>query len=136
MKINVFLITVLVTILLVACSKNRLESTDDGTIEPPKISTLVVPATFNWSTGKTITVNIVGLPTLLPVKSTLTIGLKDGTQLYKNFQDMSQSFRIIVTIPAIENSLRLKYGTVTYDFPITGDKADFSFIPTIQDKDI
>jgi len=133
MKKNFLIIMALATVVLASCSKNKIGSIDPVNNEPTKINDIIVPAAFTWSTGKIITINVTGLPTILPVKSTLTIGGTDGTQLYKDFHDMSQDLTIKITVPAIETVLKLTYGSVTYDVPITGRKADFSFIPVIQD---
>ena len=127
---NKFLVsTVLALLVLVSCSKNRFDTDVPVIKTPTKISDLVAPASFTWSTAKTVTVNVTGLPTLEPVKSTLIIGLTDGTQLYKSFHDMGLNLTVKVTIPAIQNALKITYGSMTYEMPVIAEKADFSFIP-------
>jgi hypothetical protein len=133
MKNNSFFLAVLVAVVFLGCSKNRFDTNQPVIKEPTKISDLVVPATFPWSTAKTVTVNVTGLPTLDPVYSTLIIGLTNGTQLYKDFHDMSQNLTVKISIPAIETALKIKFGSVSYDVPINVNTADFSFIPIIQD---
>lgn len=92
-----------------------------------------VSSSFDWSTSSTIDVNITGLPTERPVYSTLTISLNDGSSLYQGTHEMSKTITIPVVIPANETHLKLKYGTVEYDLPITGKTAAFSFIPVVTD---
>jgi len=133
MEKKFLIIMALATVVLVSCSKDKIGSIDPVNNEPTKINDIIVPTAFTWSTGKMITINVTGLPTIFPVTSTLVIGSTDGTELYKDFHDMSQDLTIKVTVPAIETVLKLTYGSVTYDVPITGSKADFSFIPVIQD---
>ena len=89
--------------------------------------------TFSWSTGSNVTLNITGLPTIVSVKNTLTISLQNGTTVFSNLHFMDQNLIINLTVPTTEKELTLKYGTTSYAVPIVNNKADFSFIPVIQD---
>ncbi|NVO21514.1 MAG: hypothetical protein HXX13_17565 [Bacteroidetes bacterium] len=93
-----------------------------------------ISSTFNWSTSKTVNVNITGLPTQDLVISTLIISLNDGSMLYQEAHDMSQSKAIQIIVPNVEQSIKLKYGSEEYTLPIDNNKVDFSFIPVLQDK--
>jgi NurA-like 5'-3' nuclease len=115
-------------IFLFSCRK-------ENNFTPPykNFSEIQVSSEFNWSTGKTVEVTITGIPTEIPVNSTLTISLKDGSNLYQGFYDMSQSTIIKLGIPDSETEIRLKYGNVEHILPVTGNKVEFSFIPTVVD---
>jgi hypothetical protein len=105
-------------------------------IIPPSTGNLKdikVSSTFNWSTSKTVDVNITGLPTEIPVISTLIISLSDGSSLYQGWHDMSQSRIIKILVPAVIDKIKLKYGTQEYILPLNDNKVDFSFIPIVQD---
>lgn len=105
-------------------------------IIPPSTGNLKdikVSSTFNWSTSKTVDVNITGLPTEIPVISTLIISLGDGSSLYQGWHNMSQSGIIKIVVPVVADKVKLRYGTTEYILPISDNKVDFSFIPIIQD---
>ncbi len=88
---------------------------------------------FNWSTGNPVTLNITGLPTVVSVKNTLTISLQNGTTVFSHLHLLDQNLSLNLTIPSTEKELMLKYGSTTYMIPVVNNKADFSFIPVIQD---
>ena len=88
---------------------------------------------FNWSTGSTVTLNITGLPTEVPVKNTLTISFQNGSTVFSQLHSMDQNLTLNLTVPTTDTELGLKYGSTTYLVPIINNKADFSFIPVIQD---
>jgi len=117
-----------VLILLSSCRKEI----DDLPISG-KLKNIQVSPTFNWSTSKTIDVNISGLPTEIPVISTLIISLEDGSSLYQGAHDMNQTKVIQINVPVVVNKIKLKYGSVEYILAIEADKVDFSFIPKIVD---
>jgi len=95
------------------------------------IKEIQVASTFKWSTDKTVDVSITGLPTEIPVNSTLTISLNDGSNLYQGSYDMNQSKVIRINIPDSETEISLKYGSVEHILPVEGNRVDFSFIPLV-----
>lgn len=123
-----YFITLGVLILLSSCRKETDEIPISG-----KLNSIQVSPTFNWSTSKTIDVNITGLPTEIPVISTLIISLEDGSSLYQGSHAMNQTKVIQITVPVIADKIKLKYGSVEYILTIETDKVDFSFIPKIVD---
>lgn len=115
-------------LLLFSCNKE-----ENFTPTYKSLKEISVSSSFKWNTGKTVNVTITGLPTLIPVNSTLTISLNDGSSLYQGSYFMDQSTVIQVTIPDSETEIRLKYGSVEHILPVEGNKADFSFIPAVLD---
>jgi len=88
---------------------------------------------FDWSTGKLVELNIKGLPTVIPVFSTLTVSLEDGNILYQGRYEMSKNSVIKVAVPSQVNNLHIRYGNVGYSLPIVENKVNLSFIPEIQE---
>jgi len=129
---NFLLYLVIATVLATGCKKN-----DSGNITPdtpPKtLQDLNAPASFHWSTEMTVTLKITGLPTVVPVKSTLTVGLPNGTTLFSRLHQMDQNLTIDLSVPSTENQLILKYGSVQYPVSIVNNQASFSFIPVIEE---
>ena len=113
------------------CKKN----TDNPTpSKPSNLTELKASSTFTWSTGTPVTVSIQGLPTVIPVKSTLSISLKDGSVLYSDLHEMTQDLTLSLVIPSTENGLVLKYGSISYQVPVVNNNALFSFIPVVDNN--
>jgi hypothetical protein len=133
MKVNQLILMILVmsSVLYTGCKKNSEVPTPS---KPSNLTELQISSTFSWSTGIPITVSIQGLPTIIPVKSTLSISLKDGSVLYSALHEMDRNLTISMVIPSTENGLVLKYGSVSYQVPVVNSNASFSFIPVLDNK--
>lgn len=130
MKNSICVILVLVAGILTSCVK--FPYPDQGPVNPITKITLgnaKVPDSFSWNTSKSVDVIITGLPTIVTIKSTLSISLNDGTRLFSLYHDMSQNLDVIIIVPSATSSLILKYGTMEYSLDIINNKAEFSFIP-------
>ncbi len=123
------LISAITIVSFTSCEK----STDIVPSPQNDIEDIKFDGSFNWSTGNTVTLSITGLPTIVPVKNTLTISLKDGSSAFSSLHLLDQNLTLNLTVPSTEKELKLNYGTATYTVPIINNKADFSFIPVIQD---
>jgi len=92
-----------------------------------------VSSDFNWSTGKVVALHIMGLPTVLPVFSSLIVSVEDGNILYQGRHEMSKNLTLKVVVPNQVQSLNVRYGSMDYLLSILKDEATLSFIPEIQD---
>jgi len=123
------LIVFLVPLLfLTSCFKDE--------IIPPSVTQLEdisVSDHFDWSTGKTVELDIVGLPTTISVTATLSVSLSDGSEIYKGNHAMNHNLSLRLSIPGNEETIKVRYGTMNYTLPIVSGKATLSFIPEIQD---
>lgn len=131
MKNFAYLIFVLFFGLATACVKFP-SPTPSPIDKPSSIKSLEdtkISDNFSWSTSKNVEVIITGLPTLVTIKSTLTISLKDGTKLISLFHEMSQSLKLKIVVPYTTETIRLRYGSGVYDLDVKNNKVDFSFIP-------
>ena len=129
-KLKLFiLVSAISGVLFTSCEK-ILDDTSNAT--PSKLSELKVSDDFNWSTGNTIQLTITGLPTEVPVQSTLTISMTNGTTLFSEFHQMDQDLTLSITLPSSEKELVLKYGSLNQTVTILNNKADFSFIPAVS----
>jgi hypothetical protein len=126
---KLYLFFTLASILLVACSKEEI--TPDPTVTT--MDELQVEASFDWNTGQSIDLIIKGLPTTIPVKSTLSVSLPNGDLVYQGSQLMSDNTTLKLIIPVVHKQLLIKFGTNTYTVAISDGVANFSFIPEIVD---
>lgn len=130
-KIFAYLIFILFFGLATACVKFP-SPTPSPINKPSSIKSLEdtkISDNFSWSTSKNVEVNITGLPTIVTVKSTLTLSLIDGTKLISLFHEMSQNLKLKIIVPYTTETLTLKYGSMVYNLEIKNNKVDFSFIP-------
>ena len=75
----IFLISAISGMLFTSCKKSEVIAPD----QPSKtLNDLKASDSFNWSTGISVALKITGLPTVVPVKSTLTVSLTNGTSLF------------------------------------------------------
>ena len=126
---KLYLFFTLASILLVACSKEEI--TPDPTVTT--MDELQVEASFDWNTGQSIDLIIKGLPTTIPVKSTLSVSLPNGDLVYQGSHLMSDNTTLKLIIPVVHKQLLIKFGTNTYTVAISDGVANFSFIPEIVD---
>ncbi len=124
------MLTVIPGILFTSCKKN---DTVTPSSPPTTLQNLKVSGSFNWSTGNVVELKITGLPTTVPVKSTLMVSLPDGTNLFSRLHQMDENITIKLVVPNTAKELTLTFGTNTYPVVISGSQALFSFIPTIEE---
>lgn len=96
---------------------------------PKNLNELQADPDFLWSTENNVALQITGLPTEETVYAGLKIALTDGSVVYASNHRMDLDTTLNLLIPSTESSLKLKYGSKTYDVAISGKQATFSFIP-------
>ena len=126
---NIIFITLISSIGLISCIKQNLPG--PAPEEKTKLADAKVSDGFSWSTSKNVEVVITGLPTIVPVKNTLTITLPDGSKLYNAYHDMSVNLKLTLVIPSTITQLKLKFGSYDETLNIVNNKAEFSFIPVV-----
>jgi hypothetical protein len=133
-KIKQILILIFVATLVLSCVK--LDPPDRGIKPNEKLNEITVPGDFNWSTSTKVEVSITGLPTVIEIKNTLKITLAEGTTLYSALHNMSENVKISLTVPNETNSVVIIYGATHQNIPIVNKKAEFSFIPVVEDTEL
>ena len=127
-NLKVLLITAgLAGVLLTSCDKSDTPDTH------ATLSTLQADNSFSWTTGISVDLKITGMPTIIPVSSTLTIALENGSVLFTRLHPMDQNLSLNLVVPSNEKKLILKYGSVSYPVDIKASQAAFSFIPVLVD---
>jgi hypothetical protein len=123
----ILVIAGLAGVLLTSCDKSETPDTTTS------LSTLQADNAFSWTTAISVELKITGLPTVIPVSSTLTIALENGSVLFTRLHQMNQNLAINLIVPSDEKKLVLKYGSVSYPVDILANQANFSFIPVVVD---
>ncbi len=122
-KMTLFAIGALIA--LASCNKDG----DDTPINnnPDDFKDMVVQDNFNWRTSDEVTLNEEGLPTDYPASATLKVKRITGTEIYKRFTGIDESFSIELTIPETESQVIVQFNTIVDTVDIA--TANFSFIP-------
>jgi hypothetical protein len=123
----ILVIAGLAGVLLTSCDKSETPDTTTS------LSTLQADNAFSWTTAILVEMKVTGLPTVIPVSSTLTIALENGSVLFTRLHQMNQNLAINLIVPSDEKKLVLKYGSVSYPVDILANQANFSFIPVVVD---
>ncbi len=127
-------ITLMLALIVVFFSGCKKDDSPVPTELPGSLNELKAQESFNWSTGMPVVLSITGLPTQVPVKSTLSVSLPDGSVLFSSLHQMDKDLSLNLIVPTTVVNLVLKYGNQTYNVSITNGKATFSFIPVITEE--
>lgn len=124
---NLIILLFTSVLLFTACKKE----TDD--VLPPSLISenlgdLKASDSFTWSTDTKVTVKITGVQTIVPVKSTLKLGLPDGSILFNSLHLMSENETIQLVVPKGVEYLTLTYGSFNQQILIENGQAAFSFV--------
>ena len=111
---KLYLFLSLASLLLVACSKEEI--TPDPSVKT--MDELQVEASFDWNTGQNVDLVIKGLPTTIPIKSTLSVSLPNGDIVYQGSHLMSDNTTLKLIIPVMHKQLLIKFGTNDYTVAI------------------
>ncbi len=111
-----------------------LEDQFQGLSDKPNVTSvekLSVSPDFNWATTKVISVQVLGVPTQTPIKSTLKISANSDV-FYTGFQALSDTLNLKVEVPATVNELELTMGSIQKKSVIANGKVVFSYITGIN----
>ncbi len=93
---------------------------------------LTISESFNWSTNKTIAVEIEGIPGAIQISRTLTLS-NDGVVFFSMLLPINQNLSTTLVVPQTLNSLTLQYGSFEQVFDLTGGKIEYSFLPVVEE---
>ena len=122
---------------LTSCKKQFNENQDlpKNVAPAKKFSEIKTSENFDWKTTNEITFKYVGIPTIEPVKTTLTISSEDGkTVLFSGNQEMAKSFEMKLAVPTNMNNLVVKYGAVSKTFSTSLPIISFDILPTVTNE--
>jgi hypothetical protein len=121
---------------LTSCKKQFNENQDlpKNVAPAKKFSEIKTSENFDWKTTNEITFKYVGIPTIEPVRTTLTISSEDGKKIfYAGNQEMAKSFEMKLAVPTNMNNLVVKYGAVTKTYNTNLPIIAFDILPTLVD---
>jgi hypothetical protein len=115
-----------------ACTKPAAETPQPS--EPQGFSKLEVASNFDWKNSKTVTINVTGLPTNEPIRSTLTMSRHSGgnEDFYAGSHLMSENVSVTLRIPAAQDSLIVRFGTVQKTISVKTRTVTVDYLPTIE----
>ncbi len=92
------------------------------------LNATIAPPSFDWKTSQSVTVQIIGLPTIEPVRKTLKLYGSSGSY-YSALYLMSDTSKIVIETPATEKELNLRFGALDLKSTVTNGVAHFTFVP-------
>jgi len=123
MRNFIFPVLLTVVFLFISCMETWVSDSKHTTV---LVDNLQVPSGFDWATAHSVQVHIVGLPTILPVKSTITIQ-GDSDVFYSGFHALSDTLDLKVLVPATVKDLTLKCGSIQKISEIVDGKVQFHY---------
>jgi hypothetical protein len=131
MNNKLFLVLIISSLAFVSCTDDNIfkEDISSGAAD---MSELKVSKDFSWSTARVVEVSITGLPVpsyVTPSKATLVLE-SENQVYYSGFHAINENQKIVLTIPAINNSINLKFGSIEQTLNIVENKVNFSMIPS------
>jgi len=132
---KIMILSLFALVGLTSCKKQLNENKDlPSNPNPKKFSELKTSESFDWKTTNEVIFSYVGIPTIEPVKTTLTITSEDGkTVLFAGNQEMAKSFQTKLAIPTNMNKVLVKYGAVTKTYNTNVSIISFDILPTLVD---
>lgn len=130
---KLMILSLIAIVGLTSCKKQLTEKQDKpNDNKVTKFSELKTSESFDWKTTNEITFKYVGIPTIEPVRTTLTISSEDGKKIfYAGNQEMAKSFEMKLAVPTNMNNLVVKYGAVSKTFSTSLSQISFDILPTI-----
>lgn len=125
-----------VAVLVVLAGQACTRAADDQPqpAEPQGFSKLEVAANFDWANSRLVTVNVTGLPTNQPIRSTLTMSRHSGgnEDFYAGSHLMSENVSVTLRIPAAQDSLIVRFGAVQKTIGVRARTVSVDYLPTIE----
>ncbi|KAF0198354.1 MAG: Uncharacterized protein FD166_1407 [Bacteroidetes bacterium] len=131
--INKLFFLLAVALFFTGCQKYP-DFPDEDTDVPASIEELNVSDSFSWNTGTSVKLIIQGLPTIVPIRSTLKISLPDSSVIYNRMHSMSDNLTVDLTIPVNISSLILSYGSQKEVLTVNQGEVSFSFFPEVNEE--
>lgn len=131
MNKKLILLLIISSLAFLSCTNDIVfkEDISSGAVD---MSELKVSKDFNWSTARVVEVSITGLPIpsyVTPSKATLELE-SENQVYYSGFHAINENQKIVITLPASNNTVNLKFGSINQTLNIVDDKVNFSMIPT------
>lgn len=86
-----------------------------------------VTSDFNWSTSKSISVKVYGLPTGQTINSTLKISAGNNVY-YTGLHAVGDTLNLSIDVPATVQELTLTMGTIKRTGSVIGSNVEFSYV--------
>lgn len=111
-------------IVLSNCKKEILKEPTTGSTNQPvalakSLTDLKTSAGFDWKTSKSVRIEIIGTPTLKPVKGLLKIEAENGAILFSKTQLMNETTIVSLKVPNHLKNLTIRYGKIVKTVPIS-----------------
>lgn len=123
--------------LLVAassCTKVKDVESTPNTTKPGSFKEIKVADNFNWSTSKSIILNVQGFESAAPVTNTFIVSSEDQKEVYFASNTlMSETFKADFDLPIHVKKIKVSFGTITKVLDVNANTINFDYLmPVVE----
>jgi hypothetical protein len=123
--------------LLVAassCTKVKDVESTPNTTKPGSFKEIKVADNFNWSTSKSIILNVQGFESAAPVANTFIVSSEDQKEVYFASNTlMSETFKADFDLPIHVKKIKVSFGTITKVLDVNANSINFDYLmPVVE----
>lgn len=98
---------------------------------------LTVSPNFDWSTTKTIKINVDGLDGMqVTVSKIMSVEDMNGKVLFKKIVKMNEATTLEFDAPTWVEKVKVKYGDIEKEVEVSGTQGNFDFVPEPDNSDL
>lgn len=112
--------------ILSACVKEPLQT------PPVSIQDQVIPQSFDWSMVQSVTVNVTGLNTPVPITNSLQVANESGNFYLRKLALMSDTLSLTISVPKAVSTLVVSYGTISKTLNIVQGTVSFDYLTELS----
>lgn len=127
-KKKIFILIIASLPVLASCKKEKPGLSDVPVPEIISFKDIKASSAFDWRTTNEIVINIVPLPTPIPITNTLVVKTENGDVLFSKLQTMGEPFFDKISVPSVLTKLVFSFGTISVTKPILNKQIDFNYL--------
>lgn len=117
-----------------SCTKVKDVESTPNTTKPGSFKEIKVADNFNWSTSKSIILNVQGFESAAPVANTFIVSSEDQKEVYFASNTlMSETFKADFDLPIHIKKIKVSFGTITKVLDVNANNINFDYLmPVVE----
>jgi hypothetical protein len=117
-----------------SCTKVKDVESTPNTTKPGSFKEIKVADNFNWSTSKSIILNVQGFESAAPVANTFIVSSEDQKEVYFASNTlMSETFKADFDLPIHVKKIKVSFGTITKVLDVNANNINFDYLmPVVE----
>lgn len=125
-----------ITLIVAAssCTKVKDVESTPNTTKPGSFKEIKVADNFNWSTSKSIILNVQGFESAAPIVNTFIVSSEDQKEVYFASNTlMSETFKADFDLPIHVKKIKVNFGTITKVLDVNANNINFDYLlPVVE----